>query len=50
MGEYVLKLFNGEIIKKINATCVDDAISYFAKMKNLKKKQLLKIFLVEKVL
>lgn len=51
MGEYVLKLSSGgkEIIKRINAKDFDDAVKYFAKMKDLKRKQLLKIFLVEKV-
>jgi len=49
MGEYVLKLnIGGETIKRVNAQSIDDAINYFAKMKDLKRKQLLKLFLVEK--
>lgn len=48
MGEYVLKTNDGEIVKRINASDLDDAIDYFTKMKKLKKKQLLKIFEVAK--
>lgn len=49
MGEFALKANGGEVIKKINARDLDDAIEYFAKLKNLKKKQLLNIFSVERV-
>jgi len=48
MEEYVLKTNNGEVIKKINVSNLDDAIDYFAKMKNLKKQQLISIFKIEK--
>ena len=48
MGEYILKTNDGETIKRINARDLDDAIIYFATTKKLKRKQLLKIFLVEK--
>ena len=48
MGEYRLKTNSGETIKKTRAKNMDDAIIYFALIKKLNKKQLLKIFMVEK--
>lgn len=47
MGEYVLKTNNGEVIKRVNVSSLDDAIDYFAKMKKLEKQQLISIFKVE---
>lgn len=47
MGEYVLKTKDGEVVKKISASCLDDANDYFALMKKLGKEELLKIFVVE---
>lgn len=48
MNKFALKTKNGERIAAIVAENIDDAIELFADKKQLKKTDLLEIFIVEK--
>jgi hypothetical protein len=46
MRTYQLKTKSGETIKKIDAESLEQAIDFFSDIKQLTKKQLLKLFIV----
>jgi hypothetical protein len=48
MKNYYLKNRTGEIINQIKADNLEEAIELFSEIKNLDKKELLKIYNVEK--
>ena len=49
MTQYAMTTRTGSIVIKTNAGNLDEAISYFAKMKQLPKKEFLKIFIVTEI-
>ena len=40
---------NGDVVIKTNANSLEEAINYFAKMKQLPRKEFLKLFLVTQI-
>ena len=48
MGKYLLKTKEGEVVNVTQQLCEVDSIEYFSIMKQIPKKELLKIYKVEK--
>jgi hypothetical protein len=48
MEKFVLKTIEGEIINMTTQKNIDSAIEYFSEVKKLPKKELIKIFKIEK--
>ena len=48
MRKYLLKNKEGEVIKVTQQLCEEDSIEYFSIIKQIPKKDLLKIFKIEK--
>ena len=46
MTQYAMTTRNGSIVIKTSADSLEEAINYFSKMKQLPKKEFLKLFLV----
>jgi hypothetical protein len=49
MNRYALKAKNGETIRSVSSISEEEAIIYFAKIKNISKYALTKIFIIERV-
>ncbi len=43
---YLITKTGKDLIRKIEVSCVDDAVDYFSNMKKLAKKDLLSVFIV----
>jgi len=49
MYKYLLKTKSGEVISSTNQISIDLAIEYFSKMKLISKKDIFRIYIIEKV-
>ena len=49
MTQYAMTTRTGSVVIKTRASNLEEAINYFAKMKQLPKKEFLKLFIVTKV-
>ena len=49
MYKYILKNKNGEVINTTRQDSLDLAIEYFSKMKLISKKDIFRIYIIEKV-
>ena len=49
-GLYIKNITKEEIIKKVNAVSVDEAVSMFSLIKNLTKENIINIFKVKEIL
>ena len=49
MTQYAMTTRNGSVVIKTNANNLEEAINYFAKMKQLPRKEFLKLFIVTKI-
>ena len=49
MTQYAMTTRTGSIVIKTNASNLDEAISYFTQMKQLPKKEFLKLFIVTEI-
>ena len=49
MNKYVLKNMSGEVINTTKQNSLELAIEYFSKVKQLPKKEIFKIYKIEKV-
>ena len=49
MTQFAMTTRTGSIVIKTNASNLDEAISYFAQMKPLPKKEFLKLFIVTEI-
>ena len=49
MTQYAMTTRTGSVVIKTDADNLEEAINYFAKMKQLTKKEFLKLFIVTKV-
>ena len=49
MTQYAMTTRTGSIVTKANANNLEEAINYFAKMKQLPEKDFLKLFLVTEI-
>jgi len=49
MYKYVLKNMSGEVINTTKQSSLEEAIEYFSKVKQLPKKEIFKIYKIEKV-
>ena len=49
-GLYINNITKEEIIKKVNAVSVDEAVSMFSLIKNLTKENIINIFKVKEIL
>ena len=49
MTQYAMTTRTGSVVIKTDADNLEEAINYFAKMKQLPKKEFLKLFIVTKV-
>ena len=46
---YAMTTRNGDVVIKTDANSLEEAINYFAKMKQLPRKEFLKLFLVTQI-
>ena len=49
MTQYAMTTRMGSVVIKANADSLEEAIEYFSKMKQLPKKEFLKLFIVNKI-
>ena len=49
MTQYAMTTRTGSVVIKTNANSLNEAINYFAKMKQLPRKEFLKLFLVTQI-
>ena len=49
MIQYAMTTRTGSVVIKTNANNLEEAINYFAKMKQLPRKEFLKLFIVTKI-
>ena len=49
MTQYVMTTRTGSIVIKTNANSLEEAIGFFSKMKQLPRKEFLKLFLVTEI-
>ncbi len=49
MTQYAMTTRTGSVVIKTNANNLEEAIDYFAKMKQLPRKEFLKLFIVTKI-
>ena len=49
MTQYAMTTRTGSVVIKTNANNLEEAINYFAKMKQLPRKEFLKLFIVTKI-
>ena len=49
MTQYAMTTRNGSVVIKTQADNLEEAINYFAKMKQLPRKEFLKLFIVTKI-
>ena len=49
MTQYAMTTRMGSVVIKANANNLEEAIEYFSKMKQLPKKEFLKLFIVNKI-
>ena len=49
MTEFAMTTRTGSVVIKTNANNLEEAIDYFAKMKQLPRKEFLKLFIVTKI-
>ena len=49
MTQYAMATRTGSVVIKTNANNLEEAINYFAKMKQLPRREFLKLFIVTKI-
>ena len=49
MIQYAMTTRNGSVVIKTNANSLEEAVEFFSRMKQLPKKEFLKLFIVNKI-